>query len=148
MKLTNDFSIREAVASDATAIWLLNCNERGYQYPLDDTEQNLSKLLRSNTDKIFVAVYDGSVVGYVHANDYDLLYAPHMKNIMGIAVSSEYKRQGIGSALLKSAEEWALSAGAAAMRLVSGSTRADAHMFYRAQGYVGDKQQINFKKAL
>lgn len=142
------FLIREACESDAYAICELNRAEMGYEYPLEATVQKLNMLLNSGSDKIFVAVSEDKIVGYVHVNDYDVLYAPHMKNIMGIAVSSEYKRQGIGSALLKNAEEWALSAGAAAMRLVSGSTRADAHMFYRAQGYVGDKQQINFKKAL
>ena len=146
MKLTNDFSIREAVASDATAIWQLNCSEMGYQYPLDDTAQNITKLLRSSADKIFVAVYDGSVVGYVHANDYDLLYAPHMKNIMGIAVSSEYKQQGIGRALLQQVEHWACKAGATGVRLVSGLSRTDAHEFYHRCGYSGDKEQLNLKK--
>ena len=146
MKLTSDFSIREAVASDAAAIWRLNCSEMGYQYSLDDTAQNLSKLLRSNTDKIFVAVYDGSVVGYVHANDYDLLYAPHMKNIMGIAVSSEHKQRGIGRALLQQVEHWACETGATGIRLVSGASRTDAHEFYHRCGYCGDKEQLNLKK--
>ena len=82
-----------------------------YQYPLDDTAQNIARLLRSNTDKIFVAVSDGLLVGYVHANDYDLICAPHMKNIMGIAVSSEYKQQGIGCALLQKVELWTLETG-------------------------------------
>ncbi|MBQ6889820.1 MAG: GNAT family N-acetyltransferase [Oscillospiraceae bacterium] len=146
MKLNNDFSIREAVASDAAAIWRLNCSEMGYQYPLDDTAQNITKLLRSSADKIFVAVYDGSVVGYVHANDYDVLYAPHMKNIMGIAVSSEHKQQGIGRALLQQVEHWACKTGAAGIRLVSGASRTDAHEFYRRCGYSGGKEQLNLKK--
>lgn len=146
MKLTSDFTIREAVPSDTTAIWRLNCNEMGYQYPLDDTAQNITKLLRSNTDKIFVAVYDGSVIGYVHANDYDLLYAPHMKNIMGIAVSSEHKQQGIGRALLQQVERWACETGATGVRLVSGASRSDAHKFYHRCGYSGDKEQLNLKK--
>ena len=146
MKRTNEFSIREAVASDATAIWRLNCNEMGYQYPLDDTAQNITKLLCSSTDKIFVAVSDGAVVGYVHANDYDLLYAPPMKNIMGIAVSSEHKQQGIGRALLQQVEHWACETGATGIRLVSGLSRTDAHEFYHRCGYSGDKEQLNLKK--
>ena len=28
------FSIREAISSDATAIWQLNCDEMGYQFDL------------------------------------------------------------------------------------------------------------------
>ncbi len=141
-----DFSIREAVESDAKVIWQLNCDEMGYQYSLDDTMQNIARLLCSNADKIFVAVSDGLVIGYVHANDYDLIYAPHMKNIMGIAVSSKYKQQGIGRALLQQVEHWAIETGATGVRLVSGADRADAHAFYRRCGYGGDKGQINFKK--
>ena len=140
------FTIREAIESDVNAIWQLNCDEMGYQYSLDDTVQNIARLLSSNADKIFVAVSDGLVVGYVHANDYDLIYAPHMKNIMGIAVSSEYKRQGIGRALLQEVEHWALETGASGIRLVSGATRTEAHTFYRNCGFTGNKEQINLKK--
>ena len=138
--------IREAVQSDANAIWQLNSTEMGYAFTLDATIDNLSKLLHSPSDKIFVAICDGSVVGYVHANDYDLLYAPHMKNIMGIAVSSAYKRKCIGSALLQYVENWALETGASGIRLVSGATRTDAHAFYRCCGYEAIKEQINLKK--
>lgn len=142
----NGFSIREAVESDANAICQLNSTEMGYPFPLDATIGNLSKLLNNPSNKIFVAVLDDSVVGYVHANDYDLLYAPHTKNIMGIAVSGEYKRQGIGRALLQQIEHWARETGASGIRLVSGAARADAHNFYRSCGFSGNKEQINLKK--
>lgn len=146
MTFTKDYSIREAVESDAYAICQLNSDEMGYQYPLEDTTQNIIKFLSRDTEKIFVATCDGSVVGYVHANDYDLLYAPHMKNIMGIAVSSEYKRRGIGRALLQHIENWARETGASGIRLVSGATRTEAHALYRCCGYEGNKEQINLKK--
>lgn len=145
MKRTN-YTIRSAIESDANAIWQLNCDEMGYLYSLDDTVLNIARLLGSNADKIFVAVSGGLVVGYVHANDYDLTYAPHMKNILGIAVSSEYKRQGIGRALLQQVENWARETGASGIRLVSGATRTDAHAFYRRCGFEGNKEQINLKK--
>ena len=141
-----DLLIREAVESDANAIWQLNSTEMGYEFPIDATIDNLIKLLHSPFDKIFVAVLDGSVVGYVHGNDYDLLYAPHMKNIMGIAVSGQYKRKGIGRALLQHIETWARETGASGIRLVSGASRTDAHTFYRRCGYEGSKEQINLKK--
>ncbi|MCD7809907.1 MAG: GNAT family N-acetyltransferase [Erysipelotrichaceae bacterium] len=95
---------------------------------------------------MYVAVIDSNVVGYVHANDYDVIYAPHMKDIMGIAVSSNYQKMGIGKALLNAVEDWAINTGACGIRLVSGVTRIDAHDFYRHCDYSGDKQQINFKK--
>lgn len=140
------FEIRTCSLEDADAIQALNQQEMGYAYPKECTKQKLQTLLNSPKDKIFVAVANGTVVGYVHANDYELLYAPSMKNIMGIAVASEYQRSGIGRALLEEAEAWARDCGASGVRLVSGGTRTDAHAFYRACGYDGGKQQLNFKK--
>lgn len=118
----------------------------GYDFPKDKTEEKLQQILKSDKDKILVAVIDNVVVGYVHANDYDLIYAPHMKNIMGIAVLSNFKKKGIGRALLSAIEDWAQKNGADGVRLVSGVARTGAHEFYRHCGYGGDKQQINFTK--
>ena len=121
-----NFTIREASLSDAPALWELNETELGYTYPLDAATKKLASLLGSGRDKIFVAVLEKTVVSYVHANSYDVLYAPHMKNIMGIAVSTHCKRRGIGRALLRQVEAWATQDGAVGIRLVSGRERLDA----------------------
>ncbi len=141
-----ELQIREATLNDAQDIAGLNRNDLGYEYSVQETKEKLNKVLSSVKDKVFVAVLGDVVVGYVHANDYDVLYAPHMKNIMGIAVSGELRRCGIGKALLASVEEWAKGCGAAGVRLVSGAGRTEAHEFYRRCGYGGGKQQVNFKK--
>ncbi|MCD8221763.1 MAG: GNAT family N-acetyltransferase [Clostridiales bacterium] len=98
------------------------------------------------SDKILVAVLSGEVVGYIHANDYDVLYMGHMKNIMGIVVRTDCKRNGVGRALFHEIEEWAKEDGAAGVRLVSGITRTGAHEFYRRCGYGEGREQKNFKK--
>lgn len=138
--------IRECLTSDSAAIFELNKNEMGYDYPIEQTERKLRLLLSKPENKIFVAECDEKVIAYVHANDYDVIYAPHMKNIMGIAVCENYKHLGIGKALLTAVEDWAKVSGAAGVRLVSGASRTGAHEFYRRCGYGGDKKQINFKK--
>lgn len=142
-----DFQIRECKIEDVNSIYELNCTEMGYEYAVDKTKSKLERLLKSDKDKIFVAIVQDIVVGYIHANDYDVIYAPPMKNIMGIAVSSEYKEHGIGKAMLTEIEKWAKETGAFGVRLVSGSTRTGAHEFYRRCGYDDGKQQINFKKS-
>lgn len=140
--------IRDARVEDAASLAELNKTEMGYDYPVDKTCEKLAALLKSGKDKILVAEWEGQVVGYVHLNDYDLLYAEHMKNIMGIAVSSSHRRMGIGSKLLTAAEAWAREGGAAGVRLVSGESRTGAHAFYRSLGYEGNKKQLNLKKKL
>lgn len=141
-----EIRIREVQLDDYIAIYQLNCEEMGYDYSMENTREKLNKLISSNQDKIYVAVCGESIVGYVHANDYDTIYMPHMKNIMGIAVDASHKRQGIGRRLLEKVEEWAKETGAEGVRLVSGSTRVEAHTFYRSCGYSSDKMQLNLKK--
>lgn len=48
--------IREAVESDANAIWQLNCLEMDYAFPLNTTTENLVSLLGSDSDRVYVAV--------------------------------------------------------------------------------------------
>lgn len=142
------YQIREFEISDYMKIYELNREEMGYDYNPKLTQEKLRQLKESNTDQIFVAVVNGEVVGYVHANNYDLIYAPAMKNIMGIAVAKKCSHHGIGRSLLEKVEEWARQTGAKGVRLVSGSTRTDAHVFYRSCGYSGDKMQLNLKKVI
>lgn len=138
--------VRLYESGDAYAIWRLNQAEMGYDYSQADTELRLKALSKSRKDRIFVAICNGDIAGYIHVNDYDLIYSPHMKNIMGVAVFNKYKRHGIGTALMNAAEEWAKADGACGIRLVSGETRTDAHKFYRACGYGEGRKQMNFKK--
>lgn len=144
----SEFKIRNASVEDAEALQRLNRDEMGYSYPPEQTAERLERLLTSSADRIYVAEIDGTVVGYIHAQHYELLYADPMKNILGIAVSSWFRRMGIGAALLKKAEEWAAEDGCAGVRLVSGAARTSAHEFYRRCGYGGGREQLNFKKML
>lgn len=140
--------IREASLQDAGAIARLNAECMGYDYSSADTAANLSHILGSPHDKVLVAVADTQIVGYIHVNEYRVLYAPFMVNVMGIAVSGSCRRCGIGSQLLSTAEHWARKRGAAAIRLVSGAQRAEAHAFYSSCGFDCGKDQKNFKKGL
>ncbi len=141
-----EVKIRPAVPGDYEALARLNRESMGYDYPPEKTEEQLQKLLSDGKNGIFVAELEGRAVGYVHLCDYDLLYAGHMKNIMGIAVDPACRRMGIGSKLLAAGESWARETGADGVRLVSGETRVGAHAFYRSLGYEGNKMQLNLKK--
>lgn len=140
------FKIREACVNDSDDIYVINRDSLGYDYPPERTMQKLADALSSNKDKIFVAVVEDGIAGYIHLTDYDVIYAPHFKNILGLAVLEKFKRFGIGSALLAEGEKWAKQTGAAGVRLCSGESRTDAHQFYRSCGYKDNKKQLNFKK--
>lgn len=143
-----EFTIRTCKLSDAVVISKLNCEQMGYEYSADETANKISLILSDNSQRIFVAVKGDVVLGYIHAAEYELLYAPKMVNILGIAVSKKCQKQGVGSALLTEAEKWAKSVNAVGVRLSSGNERTAAHTFYIKCGYYASKTQTNFKKMI
>ena len=101
--------IREAALADCSAITRLNREEMGYDYPQEKTFVKLQACLANPAHRIFVAEWEGEVVGYLHLEEYDVLYARHLGNVLGLAVSSAWRRQGVGRALLSAGEAWARS---------------------------------------
>ncbi len=139
--------IREASTDDYMAIQQICEKDLGYT-----CDPELVMIRLSNRDKerecIFVAVRDNTVTGFIHVEKYEVLYHQTMANVLGIAVSEEYRHQGLGRALLSAAEEWAKDKGISEMRLNSGAIRKEAHRFYRNSGYTDEKEQIRFIKRL
>lgn len=146
MKDNKDFIIRLAKISDAEDIHYINKTSLGYDYDLDKQRNNLEAVLNDKTQVIFVADIDNNVVGYIHLTSYDVIYTDTYKNCLGLSVHNDYKRMGIGSALLKQGEQWSKENGAVGIRLCSGIERENAHKFYLSQGYVENKLQKNLKK--
>ena len=143
--------ILQAAASDIPAMNELFRKDLGYEEcRLEIVEKQFAGLDNSR-EAVFVAEAgddSGHIAGVIHVEKYNVLYFPTMANILGLAVAADFRRQGIGSALLKQAEEWARENGACCMRLNSGESRKQAHEFYRAQGYTDDKKQLRFIKDL
>lgn len=137
--------IRKVFTEDYKDIAGICKNDLGY-----DADELLVKSrlenLDSNREAVFVAVVDEKAVGFVHCEIYNTLYFETLVNILGLAVSSEYRRNGFGRELMNSAEEWAKQKRIDKIRLNSGLSRKDAHTFYRNLGYGDEKQQIRFMK--
>lgn len=146
--MNHDIVIRSAAVDDAAVIRHLSAEALGYDFPLEETARKLEQALNRSSERVFIAELADAAVGYVHAADYDTLYAPYMKNILGIAVAASARRKGVGRALLAAVESWAAETGAAAVRLNSGAARQEAHAFYRQCGYEDSKQQLRFLKSV
>ena len=143
--------IRQATTSDIPAMNELFRKDLGYEECTLEIVENQFAGLDNSREAVFVAEAEDDsshIAGVIHVEKYNVLYFPTMANILGIAVAVDFRRQGIGSALLKRAEEWARENGASSMRLNSGESRKQAHEFYRAQGYIDDKKQLRFIKEL
>jgi predicted N-acetyltransferase YhbS len=137
-------AIRPALPEDAAAIETINAEALGYAY--GDTAARLRRILQKPNDRMFAAVADGNVVGYIHGSDYDRTYGGPQKNVLTLAVLPAYQGRGVGRMLLERLERWAKDDGCAGVRLVSGFDRAAAHGFYLRCGYTDRKDQKNFVK--
>ena len=83
--------IRRAVGSDYEALAKIGREDMGYaESTAELTKEKLHRALAKDYERVFVAVCDETVAGFVHAEQYDVLYYPTMINILGLAVSGAY----------------------------------------------------------
>ena len=130
-------SIREAEMQDFQAIILLMRNVLGYP-GLKETEaiKRLEYFKQSKEHATFVAVADAEISGFIGVmRGVAYTIEGYYAEILILAVSEKYRRGGIGSALVKRAEEWARQNSAYEIGLHSNFKRLDAHLFYERNGY-------------
>ena len=138
-------SIRHALAADFKDIAYICRTSLGYDCSAELVRKRL-ETLDSKREAVFAAVYDDRVVGFVHSERYEVLYAEPLINILGIAVDNGFKRRGIGRMLMQAVEKDAAERGVTGIRLNSGGSRSGAHEFYRSLGFDSEKTQIRFIK--
>ena len=138
---------RKYEGGDISAIRDILENDLGYNCELDSLKKRVDEMMKRGNYQIFVAEDDNKVVGYIGCVNY---LAFELENegmkIIALAVSKEYRRKGIGTQLLKTAEQWAKENNVEVVLLNSGLPREDAHSFYESQGYF--KKSYGFIKKL
>ena len=140
--------IRTIQLTDAKAIRDISEFSLGYKTTEAVTERQIAKLISDN--RHFIRVYEDdethTVVGFIHAEAYQLLYNEPGFNILGLAVLPEYQHRGIGKQLLQAVETEAAARNYRFIRLNSGEHRMEAHTFYEHCGYTCTKLQKRFIK--
>lgn len=112
-------------------------NVLGYQESL--VEQGIKRLERIQNHEDYhtiVAIEEGDVIGFIGlwkgmAYEFEEEYI----RVVALAVDQAYQKQGIGTKLLKVAEQYALEQGIQIVSLNSGLEREEAHRFYERKGY-------------
>ena len=142
-----DFKLRRCMVSDAKRIYELCKQELGYDFTEEQVEANVRRLIGSKENLLLVAVDQAdSVIGFIHANNHDPIYAPPMKDIIAIAVEPAYRKAGLGTKLIRAVEDWAVSTGAKGVRVNAGIEQKNAVKFYKSLGYDYIKTVYNFRK--
>jgi aminoglycoside 6'-N-acetyltransferase I len=116
-----------------------------------EDEEEMREYLAGEGKAAFVAVIEGRLIGFLEANirPYaDGCTSRDVGYIEGWFVEGSFRRQGIGTALVRAAEEWARLQGCREMAsdcLQENETSLAAH---RALGYNEVERLIHFAKAL
>lgn len=138
---------RKYDSRDIYAVRDILANDLGYNCELEKLRSRVEEMLKRGNYQIFVACDGDKVVGFIGCVSY---LAFELENegikIIALAVSKEYRRKGIGTELLKTAEQWAKENGIEVVLLNSGLPREDAHAFYEVQGYF--KKSYGFIKRI
>jgi uncharacterized protein (TIGR00290 family) len=138
---------RRAALTDAPVIAELS-GQLGY--PVSDAE--ISERLRDYYEDpdhcVLVAEYGDDVVAWVDVSIQSHLQSGKYGEIGGLVVADNFRGQGVGSRLLRAAEEWIKSRYVGKCLVRSRSTRVDAHRFYEREKYSPEKISAVFTKTL
>lgn len=135
------YAVREARLEDSVRI---NAVSRYLGYKEQSNEMardKLSQILSSKTDNVYVAEHNGVVVGWLHLFLSLRLASPDFYEIGGLVVSPEYRRQGIGQALVAHVAD----RHNGKVRVRCNDKRVETHEFYEAIGFKGIKVQRIFE---
>jgi len=87
-------------------------------------------------------------VGFIQAHRVCVIEVGFRVEILGLVVSSSFRRSGIARRLIEEAESWAKNIGAEAISVRSNTKRIEAHLFYPTLGYKNIKTQAVYEKAV
>ena len=139
--------LRKATVEDSESIVLLTY-ELGYQATKSEIINRLSKIKYSAVEEVIVAEYNYKVVGWMHISLVEPLESNPFVEIRGLVVSEAYRRKGIGTKLIISAEEWARDNGIKRLRVRTNIVREETRQYYRKLSFVSKKTQEVFEKEI
>jgi GNAT superfamily N-acetyltransferase len=104
------------------------------------SQEHINGIVLAPGSVVFVAESGGRVIGMAHvhmrmAADYPIIVPRTYAHVDTLGVAEGYRRRGVGRALMKQAEQWALSHGAAEIELNVWEFNENAIEFYKNLGY-------------
>ena len=142
----SELVIRAAREGDEARLVELSA-QLGYRSTLEQMEVRLAALLADDGHAVFVVDLPGTpLAGWIHVFRYLVPEADLRGEIGGLVVDAACRRRGVGRALMRRAEQWAIEKGCSTVSLRSNVIREGAHAFYRSLGYSVYKTQHAFRK--
>jgi GNAT superfamily N-acetyltransferase len=140
-------SIRPARPTDAAQIAALSDT---LGYPVGEELAGRLERLLARTDQLVLVAEGGAgtVVGWLHGAEQELLESGRRCEILGLVVDEAHRSRGVGRRLVEQVEAWAAARGLERMAVRSNVARVDSHPFYERLGYERTKTQHAYRKRL
>jgi len=135
--------IEKLNASEIEEAWRL-AFQLGYNLSLQEFHKNIVELEKQES-AILVAKKGNKIGGFVVARVNVGIFEGIYGEIIALVVSKNFRRQGLGNALVSAAEAW-LRKYAKKVRVRSNVQRVEAHDFYQSIGYIHAKTQTLYLK--
>jgi len=145
--MNNTLHFRNATPEDADALIHLTA-QLGYACTIEDLLERFIPYQNKTHGIVFVAVLDGTVVGWISLNVVRYFYVQPFIEVSGFVVEEKNRNQGIGKKLLETAESWAKEQGYTLIRIRTNVLRTEAHRFYANNGYKKVKEQKVYLKEI
>ena len=139
--------IREATFQDAFVLTSLTA-QLGYPCTKEEILERLIPYQNRFHGVVFVAVLDGTVVGWISVNIVRYFYVQPFTQVSGFVVEEKERNKGIGKRLLEAAEGWVKEEEYRLIRIRTNVIRAEAHRFYENNGYKKVKEQKVYMKEI
>jgi ribosomal protein S18 acetylase RimI-like enzyme len=140
--------VRLAGLMDAEAVANL-ATQLGYPTTTAEARQRLEVILPLNDHAILLAQTDQQeVVGMLHVYLSRDPVSESRAEIGSLVVDAEHRSQGIGEALVESAQAWANEHSQIIIGVHCNVIRDRAHRFYERLGFKRVKSQVEFRKSL
>jgi len=120
----------------------------GYPVEADVMRERLTVLKTRPDHLVIVAVLDGAIGGWLHAQATEALESGFRAEIVGLVVAERFRRRGVGRRMMKEVEAWAVAQGAPVLVVRSNVRRTESHVFYPSLGFAVNKTQTVFHKRL
>jgi ribosomal protein S18 acetylase RimI-like enzyme len=103
-------------------------------------EEFILDIIADENAALFVAEHNGRIIGLVHVRIREVPHIPILvprqyASISDLVVKGEFRRSGVGRALVERAERWALDRGASQIELNVWEFNEGAIAFYEKLGY-------------
>ena len=141
--LIDDTVIEFARPVDADEIGLISKNDIEYNLGWRYTPEKIKKLIKNNTKNVVVARLDNKLTGFGI-----MTYHEEQANLDLLAVKSYYRRNRIGSQIVKWLEKVAITAGIQNIIVQVREINKEAIEFYKSLGFITIEKKQGFYKSV